>query len=88
MFTKQHIEATCNTGLVIRFKGIRQFAGNIKQKHISSETKHEAVSSDERWAIGLIDGDGHIGMECSNAKLKKWVPCLKVTLHAYNARAK
>jgi LAGLIDADG endonuclease len=80
-------QAACNTGLVIKFKDTRQFAGNIKKKYISSETKREAVSNEERWAIGLIDGDGHISMECSSVKLQKWVPCLKVTLHAYNARA-
>lgn len=87
---KRH--AASNTGLVIRFRDKRQFAGNIffenfQKRYLSSETKREAVSAEERWAIGLIDGDGHIGMECSNAKLQKWVPCLKVTLKAYNARA-
>ena len=86
-FQTSAIQAASNTGLVIRFKGIRQFAGNISQKHISSETQREAISSDERWAIGVIDGHGHVSMECSNAVLKKWVPCLKVTLHACNARA-
>jgi hypothetical protein len=80
-------QAAGNTGLVIKFKDTRQFAGNIQKKYISSETKREAVSNEERWAIGFIDGDGHISMECSNVKLQKWVPCLKVTLHAYNARA-
>lgn len=87
LFKTSAIQAVSNTGLVIRFKGIRQFAGNISQKHISSETQREAISSDERWAIGVIDGHGHVSMECSSAVLKKWVPCLKVTLHACNARA-
>nr|AOC61561.1 putative LAGLIDADG homing endonuclease [Gloeotilopsis planctonica] len=50
-----------------------------------SETKREASCSQERWAVGLIDGDGHIGME--RAAFQKWVPCLKVSLAYSNARA-
>nr|AOC61523.1 putative LAGLIDADG homing endonuclease [Rhexinema sarcinoideum] len=50
-----------------------------------SETKREAQCSQERWAVGLIDGDGHIGME--RLGVQKWGPCLKVTLANSNARA-
>jgi len=54
---------------------------------IPSETKREDISSSQRWAIGLIEGDGHIGLEWTNVSKNQWVPILKVTLHAYNARA-
>lgn len=53
----------------------------------SSETTREDIRNSEQWAIGLIEGDGHIGLEWTNAKQNKWVPVLKVTLHCYNARA-
>ena len=39
------------------------------------------------WASGLIDSDGHIGLEFSDAKKTKIVPCLKISLKNYNARA-
>ena len=58
-----------------------------KKKIISSETKREGINSEQKWAIGLIDGDGHIGIEWSNKEKTKWVPVLKVTLHRYNSRA-
>jgi LAGLIDADG endonuclease len=54
---------------------------------LPSETTREDISSSQRWAIGLIEGDGHIGLEWTNASKNKWVPILKVTLKAYNARA-
>lgn len=52
-----------------------------------SETTREDISSAQRWAVGLIDGDGHIGLEYTDKKQHKWVPSLKVSLHASNARA-
>jgi len=62
---------------------------NSQQKKIkiSSETQREEVTNAQRWACGLIDGDGHIGIEWSDAAKTKWVPVLKVSLHSYNARA-
>lgn len=58
-----------------------------KKKIISSETTREGINSEQKWAVGLIDGDGHIGLEWSNKEKTKWVPVLKVTLHRYNSRA-
>lgn len=58
-----------------------------KTNTISSETTREGINSKQKWAIGLIDGDGHIGLEWSNKEKTKWVPVLKVTLHRYNSRA-
>lgn len=58
-----------------------------KKNTISSETTREGINSKQKWAIGLIDGDGHIGLEWSNKEKTKWVPVLKVTLHRYNSRA-
>nr|YP_009183712.1 hypothetical protein [Ulva prolifera]ALN38242.1 hypothetical protein [Ulva prolifera]QZJ45935.1 hypothetical protein [Ulva prolifera] len=58
-----------------------------KKNVISSETKREDINSEQKWAIGIIDGDGHIGLEWTNKEKTKWVPVLKVTLHRYNARA-
>ena len=58
-----------------------------KQKNvISSETKREDINSEQKWAVGIIDGDGHIGLEWTNKENTKWVPVLKVTLHKYNSR--
>jgi LAGLIDADG endonuclease len=54
---------------------------------IPSETTREDINSSQRWAIGLIEGDGHIGLEWTDITRNKWVPILKVTLHAYNTRA-
>nr|YP_025764.1 putative site-specific DNA endonuclease [Tupiella akineta]AAQ18719.1 putative site-specific DNA endonuclease [Tupiella akineta] len=54
---------------------------------IPSETKREDINSSQLWAIGLIEGDGHIGLEWTDKAKNKWVPVLKVTLHAYNTRA-
>nr|WVH39705.1 hypothetical protein [Ulva taeniata] len=58
-----------------------------KKNVISSETKREGINSEQKWAIGIIDGEGHIGLEWTNKEKTKWVPVLKVTLHRYNARA-
>ena len=58
-----------------------------KKNIISSETTREGINSEQKWAIGLIDGDGHIGLEWTNKEKTKWVPVLKVTLHRYNSRA-
>lgn len=52
-----------------------------------SETKREAISNQQKWALGLIDGDGHIGCEWSSKKKNKWCPNLKVSLNIYNAQA-
>lgn len=54
---------------------------------ISSETTCEGINSEQKWAIGVIDGDGHIGLEWTNKEKTKWVPVLKVTLDTYNSRA-
>jgi hypothetical protein len=54
---------------------------------ISSETTREDINNEQKWAVGLIDGDGHIGLEWTNKEKTKWVPVLKVTLHRYNIRA-
>ena len=54
---------------------------------ISSETRREGINCEQKWAIGVIDGDGHIGLEWTNKEKTKWVPVLKVTLHTYNSRA-
>lgn len=61
----------------------------VKSIVSSSETKREDVRNSHKWwAIGLIDGDGHIGLEWPKVSEKfKWVPCLKVSLHVCNARA-
>ena len=45
------------------------------------------LPQDPWWASGLIDADGHIGLEFTDAKKTKIVPCLKVSLKNYNARA-
>ena len=60
-----------------------------KKNAISSETTREDINinSEKKWAVGLIDGEGHIGLEWTNNKKTKWVPVLKVTLHRYNCRA-
>ncbi|MEM9686434.1 MAG: LAGLIDADG family homing endonuclease [Bacteroidota bacterium] len=58
-----------------------------KKNVISSETKREDINSEQKWAVGIIDGDGHIGLEWTNKENTKWVPVLKVTLHKYNSRA-
>ena len=58
-----------------------------KKTVISSETTREDINSEQKWAVGLIDGDGHIGLEWTNKEKTKWVPVLKVTLHRYNSRA-
>lgn len=52
-----------------------------------SETQREDISSAQRWAVGLIDGDGHMSISWSNSNKTKWVPLLKVSLHIYNMRA-
>lgn len=58
-----------------------------KKNVISSETTREDINSEQKWAVGLIDGDGHIGLEWTNKEKTKWTPVLKVTLHRYNSRA-
>lgn len=58
-----------------------------KKNVISSETTREGINSEQKWAVGIIDGDGHIGLEWTNKEKTKWVPVLKVTLHRYNSRA-
>nr|UCS09808.1 hypothetical protein [Percursaria percursa] len=65
---------------------------SVKKSFISSETTREGIHNNQkntqlRWAIGLIDGDGHIGIEWSNKEKTKWAPILKVTLHRYNSRS-
>lgn len=52
-----------------------------------SETQREDITAAQKWACGLIDGDGHIGLEWCNKAKTKWVPLLKVSLSTYNARA-
>jgi hypothetical protein len=42
-----------------------------------SETQREDISSAQRWAVGLIDGDGHMSISWSNSNKTKWVPLLK-----------
>lgn len=59
----------------------------FKKNFVPSETQREAITSAEKWASGLIDGDGHIGMQWTDRAKTKWVPLLKVSLHVYNARA-
>lgn len=59
----------------------------IKTSAVSSETTREDMNGEQKWAVGLIDGDGHIGLEWTNKEKTKWVPVLKVTLHQYNCRA-
>lgn len=59
----------------------------IQNQASPSETKREAISYAQRWAIGLIDGNGHIGCEWSCKNKIKWSPNLKVSLHIYNAQA-
>jgi hypothetical protein len=54
---------------------------------VPSETKRKDVESAFKWATGLIDGDGHVGIEWTDAKKTKWAPLLKVSLHLSNARA-
>lgn len=50
---------------------------------IPSETKREDISTNAyRFNRGW-----RAGLEWTNASKNKWVPILKVTLHAYNARA-
>jgi hypothetical protein len=58
-----------------------------KKNVIPSETTREDINSEQKWAVGLIDGDGHIGLEWTNKEKTKWVPVLKVALHRYNSRA-
>lgn len=65
-----------------------------KKSSVSSETTREDIHNKQKntrlslkWAIGLIDGDGYIGIEWSNKQKTKWVPILKVTLHRYNSRS-
>ena len=58
-----------------------------KKNVISSETTREGINSEQKWAVGIIDGDGYIGLEWTNKEKTKWVPVLKVTLHRYNSRA-
>nr|YP_010003040.1 hypothetical protein JXX86_mgp03 [Ulva sp. TM637]AZP40109.1 hypothetical protein [Ulva sp. TM637] len=62
---------------------LKQYKNNV----ISSETKRGDINSEQKWAVGIIDGDGHIGLEWTNKEKTKWVPVLKVTLHRYNKRA-
>lgn len=62
---------------------LKQYKNNV----ISSETKREDINSEQKWATGIIDGDGHIGLEWTNKEKTKWVPVLKVTLYRYNSRA-
>jgi hypothetical protein len=62
---------------------LKQYKKNV----IPSETTREDINSEQKWAVGLIDGDGHIGLEWTNKEKTKWVPVLKVTLHRYNSRA-
>lgn len=52
-----------------------------------SETKREGVSAAQKWAVGLIEGDGHLSLTWSNKEKTNLSPVLKVTLHDYNARA-
>lgn len=56
-------------------------------KQAPSETTREGVGPAQAWAIGLIDGDGHIALEATNKAKTKFVPLLKVSLHKNNARA-
>lgn len=54
---------------------------------VSSETKREGVSAAQKWAVGLIEGDGHLGLTWSNKEKTNLSPVLKVSLHNYNSRA-
>lgn len=60
---------------------------NKKKQKTFSETTREDISDIQKWACGLIDGDGHIGIEWADKLHTKWVPVLKVSLHSYDARA-
>ena len=71
-------------------EGSKRAAGEVTKLgpyQIPSETTREGISSSSRWALGLIEGDGHIGLEWTNKYKHKWTPVLKVTLHLYNSRA-
>jgi hypothetical protein len=53
-----------------------------------SETKREdMISAGQKWATGLVEGNGYIGIEWTNSAQTKWVATLKVSLDVYNARA-
>jgi hypothetical protein len=53
-----------------------------------SETKREdMISAGQKWATGLVEGNGYIGIEWTNSAKTKWVATLKVSLDVYNARA-
>lgn len=54
---------------------------------VPSETQREGITGSQKWACGLIDGDGHIGIEWTNKAKTRWVPLLKISLDIYNARA-
>lgn len=67
---------------------------NLKLKKVQnhpylapSETKREGVSAAQKWAVGLIEGDGHLGLTWSNKEKTNLSPVLKISLHNYNARA-
>ena len=59
----------------------------IKTSAVSSETTREDMNGEQKWAVGLIDGDGHIGLEWTNKEKTKWAPVLIVTLHQYSCHA-
>jgi LAGLIDADG endonuclease len=59
----------------------------LKTHFVPSETQREDITSAQKWTTGLIDGDGHIGIQWGNKEKTKWSPLLKVSLHVYNARA-
>nr|AZP40184.1 hypothetical protein [Ulva compressa] len=69
--------------IIIKQTMLKQYKNNV----ISSETKRGDINGEQKWATGIIDGDGHIGLEWTNKEKTKWVPVLKVTLHRYNSRA-
>lgn len=58
-----------------------------RRNAISSETKRGDINNEQKWAVAIIDGDGHIKLEWTNKEKMKWVRVFKVTLHRYNARA-
>ena len=54
---------------------------------VPSETTREGVSAAQKWAVGLIEGDGHLGLTWSDKHKTNLSPVLKVSLHTYNSRA-
>lgn len=85
-------------GLVIRFKVWQRSAWDknfkIKMNQVKthtylvlSETPREGVRAAQKWAVGWIESDGHLGLTWSDKHKTHLSPVLKVSLHTYNSRA-